>query len=204
MLVTLALTFTTSAALTLSLTRNTSLALLTPTNITSSALEQPAAIENTRPWPTLPYYIRLGGIDYIGVVMCISTIKPLRNLPMIDVHDLQLFLRDFADQLRQEYPVPGFIPRESRQFNVDVPSNTKWMIWLKEVFYGRVPTQVALAALDTLEKEMGKYEMAEIGYGVFQVGSRGPWSVGGIYHEKIMGASFNDSLSNENDSLQTA
>ena len=210
-LATLALTITTSAALTLTLTRNTSLALVTPTNITNSALEPPADPDNSvgsRPWPKTPYNIRLRGIDDTGAELVIGTIDPVRNLPgslpTIKVSDLQHFLRDFADRLRQDYPVPGFIPRESKQFNIDVTSNTRWLLFLKESYRGRVPTAVALAALDALEKEMGKYEVAEIRYYITKGATRVPWSLGGIFYEQLMGASFNDFLSNKNDNLQTA
>lgn len=208
MLATLALSITTSAALALSLTRNTSLASLTPINITSSVLEQPSALENSvryRRWPKIPYFIRLRGLDYYtGVYLCIATVEPLRTLRNIDVHDLQLFLRDFAENLRQEYPVPGFMPRDAKQYHIDVASNTKWTYFMSEVFHGRVPTAVALAALDTLDKEMGMYEMAQISFNLKTAGARTLWCLGGFYAEKLVGASFNDSLSNENDSLQTA
>ena len=110
----LTLTITTSAALTLSLTRNTSLASLTPTNTTSFAPEPPAALDNYvrySPGPTRPYDIDLGGIGYTIVFLKITVVIPYRKLPMINIRDLQLFLQEFADNLRQEYPLPGFIPR---------------------------------------------------------------------------------------------
>ena len=208
LLATLALTITTSAALTLPLTRNTSLALLTPTNITSSALEPPADLDNSvksLSWPKLPYEIALDGTGYTGVRLNIHSAKPFHTSPMINVHDLQLFLREFADKFRREYPVPGFMPREASEYTIDVRSFTRWTILIKEgVFHGRLPTAVALVALDTLEKELGKHGPAEIVYGILITGHRGAWSIGTINLETLTEASLADSLSNEDDNLHTA
>ena len=204
MLAALALTITTSAALTLPLARNTSLALLTPTNITSSALEQPAELDGLT-WPGTPYHIPLEGTGYTGVRMTILLLKQPRTRPPIDVHDFQLFLRDFADNLRQEYPIPSFIPREVTQYTIDVTTYTRWTVRMKEApWQDRLPTAVALVAFDTLDKEFGKYGMAIVDYTIELTWRRGVWCYGDIYLHKLLGASLNDSLSNENDDLQTA
>ena len=204
MLAALALTITTSAALTLPLARNTSLVLLTPTNITSSALEQPAELDDPT-WPKRPYYITLEGTGYIGVRMTIHSVELPITRPVIDVRNLQLFLRDFADNLRQEYPIPSFIPREVTQYTIDVTTYTRWTLRMKEApWQGRLPTAVALAALDTLDKELGKYGMAIVEYTIELTWRRGVWCYGDVYLEKLVGTSWNDSLSNENDNLQTA
>ena len=210
MLAALALTITTSAALTLSLTRNTSLASLTPTNITSSALQPPADLEYSvgrRPWPQIPYSITLYGIgSYRGAELSIQAVFPFPTSPEIRVHELQDFVDEFADNFRQKYPVPGFIPREVTQYTIDLWSYTKWSLWLKEgIFHGRLPTVVALAALDALNKEISKYEQAEITYAIVRNdGIRGAWSLGEVRFQSLDGASSNDSLSNENDNPQTA
>ena len=204
-----ALTITTSAALTLSLTRNTSLALLTPTNITSSALGPPAELDNYGrypSWPKTPYYVALPGTGfYIDVFLEIYHAVPFDTTPKIDVRDLELFIQDFADGFRQEYPVPGFIPREATLYASDVTSHTRWTLWTKEgPFKGRVPTAVALAALDQLEKELGKYGPANVGWTIRLKGRFSIWALGQVKLEKLTGASSNESLSNENDNLQTA
>ena len=210
MLAALALTITTSAALTLSLTRNTSLASLTSTNTTSSALQPPADLPNSmtrRPWPKIPYSIILHGIgSYRGAELSIQAVFPFPTSPAIRVHELQLFVEEFADNFRQEYPVPGFIPREVSQYTIDVWSYTKWSLWLKEgIFHGRLPTVVALAALGALENELGKYEQAGITYAILRNdGIRGAWTIGEVRFQALTGASLNDSLLNENDRLQTA
>ena len=199
---------TLSAALTLPLTRNTSLALLTPTNITSLALEVPAELDNSvryLKWPKVPYSISLDGTGHIGVFLKFWEVIPFRSSPMINVRDLQLFLQDFANNFRQEYPVPGFIPRDVDQYTIDVTSHTRWTVWIKEAMWqGRLPTAVALAAIDALEKELGKYGPASILYAIQITGSRLVWSIGGFNIHKLTGTSLNDSLSNENDNLQTA
>ena len=208
MLAALALTVTTSAALTLPLTRNTSLALVTPTNITGSALDPPADIDGSvgfLPWPRTPYYVRLPGTGYTDLWMVVQRAKPVRTSPPIIVPHLQLFIREFADNLRREYPVPGFAPRTATQSTFDVTSNIEYFLWLKEGgWYGRVPMVVALAALDTLEKEVGMHGPADVDYAIQFTSSRGDWSIGILLLEDITGASLNDSLSNENDNLQTA
>ena len=199
---------TLSAALTLPLTRNTSLALLTPTNITSSALEAPAELDNSvryLNWPKVPYSISLDGPGYIGVYLKFWWVEPFRSSPVVNVRDLQLFLQDFANNFRQEYPVPGFIPREVDQYTIDVTSHTRWTVWIKEaMWHGRLPTAVALATLDTLENELGKYGPASIQYTIQPKGSRLLWCIGEFNMYKLTGVSLNDSLPNENDNLQTA
>ena len=204
MLAALALTISTSAALTLPLARNTSLVLLTPTNITSSALEQPAEL-NVPTWPRVPYHITLEGTGFTGVRMTIHSLKRPLTRPVIDVRDFQLFLRDFADNLREEYPIPSFIPREVTQYTIDVTTYTRWILRLKEApWQSRLPTAVALAALDTLDNELGKYGMAIVEYTIEHTWRKGVWCYGDVDLEKLVGTSLNDSLSNENDNLQTA
>lgn len=208
MLDALAITVITSSALTLPLTQNTSLALLTPTNITSSALEPPADLDNYArgpAWPKSPYSISLAGARYTGLHLVIARVEPFRTSPTIDKRHVQLFLRDFADILRQQYPVPDFIPREASLHSVDVTSHTKWFTWLKEgPWRGRLPTAVALFALAKLGNEVGKYEPATVGYSIEFDQSRGLWSLGELVIENLTGASLNGSLSSESDDLQTA
>ena len=120
---------------------------------------------------------------------------------MNDVHHLQLFLRDFADNLRREYPV--FMPGNARQDTIDVTSHTRWDIEIMEAFLGRLPTRVALAVLNIVEKELGKYGPASLTFTIGVEGRRAASSTGILALEPLTGASLNGSRSNENDNLQT-
>ena len=48
--------------------------------------------------------------------------KQLRE--RIDVHNVRRFIREFIDNIRREYLVPGFIPRTASDWTVDPVSDT--------------------------------------------------------------------------------
>ncbi len=124
---------------------------------------------------------------------------------MISSSALRRFLRDFADNIEREHPVPDFVPRHVRQSEIDVVSYTQWFLSMDEgPFLGRLPTAVALAALGELGKQLDLRGPSEVFFGVKKSPARTPWSYGSLYLEDIGGVSANESLSNGNGSLQTA
>ena len=69
---------------------------------------------------------------------------------------LQDFLREFRDNLAQEYPIPGFVPRLAKQSTIDILSYTVWGIELNEGLIGhRLPTEIAIAVLDEIARLLG-------------------------------------------------
>ena len=66
---------------------------------------------------------------------------------------------------------------------------------------GRVPTAMALAALDRLENELGKHGPATVRFLIRTGGVRSVWALGELELQELTGTSLNESLSNESDSL---
>ncbi len=73
------------------------------------------------------------------------------------------------------------------------------------MFHGRLPTAVALAALEQLGKELSLYGPSLVAWGIWEVGtSRLPWASGDLFIEDLRGVSLTKSSSHENGSFQIA
>ena len=207
---TLALVISSSTALSLPLYQSTSLALA-PFNITSPAPEAP--VEKTINltyylWPKQPYEISLHGpgLQLLNVVLVISVAQEFRSSPMVSVSELRHFIQDFADNIQREYPIPGFIPHHATQSIIDISSYTRWIINIDEgMFRGRLPTAAALAALNELGKQVGRYGPSRVSWLIYEdVGVRLPWASGNLIVENIEGVFLNKSSSHDNGTFHTA
>ena len=141
----------------LPLHRNTTLTLA-PLEITSP-LHAPENL-TYKPWPKTPFSVGLRGpsLRFLNLVLCISGAKLFQSSPTISGPELKRFLQDFVDNIQRKHPVPGFVPRLATQSTVDVTSCTRWTIDINEgPFHGRLPTAVALVALDALEMLLGEF-----------------------------------------------
>ena len=204
----LALVLSLSAAHIIPLPGNTSLSLV-PLNITSPAPEEPGPLINLNytPWPSGVYSITLRGpgVSFLDASLNIVYPKAFSSSPMIRMSTLQQFLRDFADNIEREHPVPDFVPRNAKQTEIDIMSYTRMIIEIHEgPFHGRLPTAMALAALSELGKQLDLHGPASIGWAVTVAQARIPWAYGFLTLQRIQGASFNESLSNGERGLQTA
>ncbi len=204
----LALVLSLSAAHIIPLPGNTSLSLV-PLNITSPAPEEPGPLINLNytPWPSGIYAIALRGpgVSFLDVYLNIGFATVYQSSPMIRMSTLRQFLRDFADNIEREHPVPDFVPRHAKQTEIDIMSYTRLLIELREgPFHGRLPTAVALAALSELGRQLDLHGPSQVPWAVRVGRARTPWAFGTLKLQRIGGASFNESLSNGNRSLQTA
>ena len=81
--------------------------------------------------------------------------------------ELQDFVKEFRDNIEQEYPIPGYVPRHARQSTVDIESYTAWTIEINEGLFGyRLPTEWALLALDELVRQLGSHGPADLIFSV--------------------------------------
>ena len=205
---TLALIAPSSAAHRLPLLQNTSLASLTPINLTGHVLEAPGEHVNLTfsPWPGIPFEVPMHGPgpEHSDVYLVIARVQRIRSWPMIEVPALQRFLRDFADNIKQKYPVPGFVPQRASSTFIDVLTYTTWKIHLyKGRFRAQLPTALALTALSELERMLGQYGPSDIVYGIRKGIALFPWAYGGFAITTLKGVSLNKPLSIGNGSFQT-
>ena len=149
-----------------------SLNLLAPSdimNVTKSSLEAPSehlANLTYAPWPSPPYEIKLHP-RFSSPNLVFFTINVFQSRWPIRVHALQDFLGEFRDNLKSEYPIPGFVPSIARQATVDVESYSSWTIELSDTIFGlRVPTEFAVCALDEMARLVGINGPASLFFGV--------------------------------------
>ena len=138
-------------------------------NITQPSLEAPSEhLANiTRPlWPSAPFKIKLHPRFSSPYLIVISRDIYQGSWPL-KVPRLQDFLREFRDNLVAKYPVPGFLPPVARQSTVDVESYSRWTIEYSESFWTkRLPTEVAVCALDEIARLTGRYGPATLFFSV--------------------------------------
>lgn len=210
MLAILTLINTSSAAPGSPLSHSTSLALSPPINSTSPALEAPGTLANLTvkyaPWPKKYNFLLQGpDISHYNAHLCIVLAWQIVAVPSIKVPELQLFVRDFAHNLEQKYPVPGFIPRLAKQSSVDVVSYTKWNIDLHEgMFHGRMPTELALAALDLMVLLLDRHGPSTINWIILVDGQVTAWASGKLLIKPLVEASSKKSFPSEEGDFQTA
>ena len=207
---TLALVNTSSAAPGSPLSHSTSLALLPPINFTKPALEAPGTLINLTvkyaPWPKDYSFLLLGpDITHYNARFYIVSAFRIVSFPAIKLSELQLLVRDFADNLEQEYPVPGFIPNLAKQSSIDVDSRTKWIIDLRQgMLHGRMPTELMLAALDLMVSLLDRHGPSTIHWAIRAGGAITPWAYGRLSIKPLVKASSKKSLPSEEGGLQTA
>lgn len=208
---TLALIDTSSAAPGSPLSHSTSLALLPPINSTSPALEVPGTLINLTlkypRWPKDHYSIFLEGPGISRYDAYFETVwgKRVATVPPVKLPELQLFVRDFAHELGEKYPVPGFIPHLARQVFIDVVSYTRWEVQIQEsVLHARMPTELALAAFDQVVPLLSRHGPSEMLWTIRIDGQRLPWAWGDLYMKPLGEASSKKSLPSEEGGFQTA
>lgn len=207
---TLALVNTSSAAPGSPLSHSTSLALLPPVNSTSPALEAPRTLINLTvkyaPWPKDYDFLLLGpDITHYNARFYIISAWRVVTFPAIKLPELQLFVRDFANNLEQKYPVPGFIPHLAKQSSIDVVSYTKWYIDVQQgMLHGRMPTELILAALDLMVSLLDRHGPSTINWVIIADSQITPWAYGTLSIKLIVEASSKKSLPSEEGGLQTA
>lgn len=124
---------------------------------------------------------------------------------MINNSELRRFLQDFADNIQRDYPVPGVVPRHASQFTIDIFSYTRWTVTIHEgPVPDRLPTAVALTALDELGRQLGQHGPSEMIRAIKTLDAILPWAYGSIVIKRIAGLALNESLSNEDSVFQTA
>ena len=202
---TLALITLPSAAHVLPVSEHTSRAL-TPINITGPALEEPREFVNLKylPWPKTPYYVPLRG-HVLDQYLAVAVVIKFPTSPPINSLELRRFVLEFANNIKENDPDPGFVPPYATQSTIDVVSNTRWIISLYEgPTLGRLPTVVALAALDELGAQLYSHGPAGIGWVIKDMRRTMYWTYGSFQLEHIQGNILNKSSSNENGEFQTA
>lgn len=116
---------------------------------------------------------------------------------------LQEFLQDFCDNLEQEYPIPGFVPRQAQQHHIDIQSYTAWTIEIYEGPLGnRLPTEFALVTLDEVARQLGRHGPANLWFGITE--GTTTYSAGFLTLKEFGGESSNGSLVNGNTIFQTS
>ena len=204
---TLALTTLSSVAHDSPLVRNTSPALI-PINITNVTLKAPEELKTLTysPWPKRPFVVRLRGpgLLFIDAYLFIVSATLFQSSPMVNATEVGRFIQDFASNIQREHPVPGFAPRHASQFDIDVVSYTQWSIDLHEgPFHGRLPTAVALAALDELGRQIGQHGPSDTIYVIRKFQGMTPWAHGSLGFHNLEGVLWNNSSSKDNGSFQT-
>ena len=138
-------------------------------NVTQSSLEATSehlANLTYAPWPAPPYEIKLHP-RFNSPDLIFFTINLFQSRWPIRVHALQDFLGEFRDNLKSEYPIPGLVPSVARQSTVDVESYSSWTIEFCDTIFGlRVPTEVAVCALDEMARLVGIHGPASLFFGV--------------------------------------
>ena len=195
-----------SGAYTLPRSPTTSLAL-TPFNITNPARDSLWQISNlTYPsWPIL-YEVRLQGpgLRFLPTELLIWG-NQFQSSPMINVPELQHFVQEFADNIQLAHPVPGFVGRRMRQYTIDVLTYTRWKIRIEETgLNGRLPTVVALAALNELKRMLGRYGPSLLVFAIWEEGARTLWSTGSLDLSTIAGSPLIRPFLDKNGTFQTA
>lgn len=138
-------------------------------NITQSSLEAPSehlANITYAPWPPTPFQIQLHPRFSFPDLLIFSA-QNFRGSWPLKVPRLQDFLGEFRDNLVAKYPVPGLVPPVARQSTVDVESYSRWTIEISESLWGkRMPTEVAVCALDEIARLLGRYGPARVFFSV--------------------------------------
>ena len=204
---TLALTILSSVAHGSPLVRNTSPALI-PINIANVTLKAPEELETLTysPWPQRPFTVHLSGpgLLFIDAYLFIISAKLFESSPMVNPTEVRHFIQDFANNIQREHPVPSFAPRHATQIDIDVFSYTKWSINLHEgPLHGRLPTAVALAALDELGRQIGQHGPSDTIYAIRKLQGMTPWAHGSLEFLHLEGVILNKSSSKDNGSFQT-
>lgn len=189
------------------LLQNTNNLVLPTFNTTGATLEASSNITDLtyRPWPKLPYIIELRERDIRiqEVLLIVSHAYPCETSPAVNVNALRQLLRDFADNLKREYPYPGFVPGYATQWIVDVPSCTRWDVTLTELLV-RLPTLLAVTAMQALEVLLWTYGPSEMDWGITSVGGRSPLSIGFLTSQSLGGVCMNASLADMSGDFKTA
>lgn len=116
---------------------------------------------------------------------------------------LQNFLQEFRDNLERESPIPGFVPRLARQQKIDIQSYTLWTVETNEGIFGhRLPTEVALVALDEMARQLGSHGPASLFFSIME--GRSVLSYGLLEVTEFGGVSSNRSLPYEESTFQTS
>ncbi|KAL9127243.1 MAG: hypothetical protein Q9217_003841 [Psora testacea] len=124
------------------------------------------------PWPPTPYRIIFRPEGYS---MLIIFTDPVASYPPIDLDELKDFLKQFAQNLQREYPVPSSIPTRAGQSSIDPHSYTRWTLELEKGFLpAQVPTKVALRVLATLQRLLTSHGPASVN-AFIQRGEGGRW-----------------------------
>lgn len=145
-------------------------------NSTVHALEAPQQATNLtyRKWPPRPYKVLLRSPQ---VFLLMGLVTPIDN-SAVGLPAIRRFLKDFGDNIAQESPPPGFAPRYSREWTINIESYTRWDIYFDDgILPGgfrdrRLRTAVALDALKNLGQQMSTFGPAEVWWSVNEVGSR--------------------------------
>ncbi len=152
-----------SAVLAFLVSASTALSISHPpdlTNTTISSLPAPPSHNQNltfSPWPPRPYQVTLNA-RFARPDLVIISVEPFYGTRSVSVPGLQDFLREFADNLERNYPIPGKVPRFARQSFPDIESYTIWRMDFNEGLMGnRLPTEWALLALDEIGRQLGRF-----------------------------------------------
>ncbi|KAL9098100.1 MAG: hypothetical protein Q9163_006174, partial [Psora crenata] len=104
-----------------------------------------------------PYVIELSS----GYNMNIKFLHGYRGPPPIESKELLDFIRQFANNLKDEYPPPGFAPHYAIQKHFDPTLYTKWTLEFRQGIQ-RLPISVLLDALAELVTEYRRYGPATV------------------------------------------
>ena len=116
---------------------------------------------------------------------------------------LQDFIKEFRDNIEQEYPIPGYVPRHARQSIVNIESYTTWTIEIDEGILGhRLPTEWALLALDELARQLGSHGPADLLFSVKEASAT--YIYGGLSIREFGISSLNPTLANRSAVFHTS
>ncbi|CAD6570163.1 MAG: hypothetical protein ASARMPRED_003519 [Alectoria sarmentosa] len=175
-------------------------------NITNSSLKEPLGhLPNLTfaPWPPQPYQIQMY-LPFALPDLTIIRAREFHGSRPVSVPRLQEFLRQFRDNIAQESPIPGFVPRMARQSTIDILSYTAWRIELNEGLFGhRLPTEIAILVLDEIAKQLGIHGPTYLFFSITEGISTDAYGFLEI-EEFGGGVSLNGSLADGDNVLQTA
>ena len=176
--------------------------LIKDTNVSLQAYPGHSPDLTFSPWPARPYRIPLH--SHTGIAeLVISLAASFHSRRPVSVPRLQEFLQDFCDNIESEYPIPGYVPRQAKQYNIDLDSYTEWLIDINEGLFGyRLPTEWALLALDELARQLGSHGPANMFFSIIKEGRT--YNYGFLIIKEFGGPSLDASLTNTKSIFQTS
>lgn len=128
-------------------------------------------------------------LRFLNVYLVIGGAQNFQSSPRSVCLSFGTSYKTSPDNIQRQHPLPGFVPRHTTQSTIE--SYTSWVIKINEgPFLGRLPSVVALAAMDELGKLLGRYGPTQIIWAIKHVGRRFQLAFGNVIMESIQGVSL--------------